>query len=473
MSLIINHNHMAVNASRNLSNAFSNLGTATRRISSGLRVGTAADDAAGLAVRELMKSDITAMNQGVRNVNDAISMVQVADGALQIIDEKLIRMKELAEQAATGTYNSDQRLIIDSEFQQMASEIQRIAEATEFNGINLLNGNLSGPHQGEFLQSRGALKVHFGPTNENNEDYYCVSISGANLVDMGLAESVPEVSSIESIFPVQNEWVTRSSGISPVAIIPAGSINVRIELDSFSLDDDLQVFTRGGHHLAGTGLSDPVWTVGQNNVTPDNVNSSFITEERGFRAGSSYNSDHLIDGLVVPYTPGTAGNTSNSYNSEMTIGYSGDGHPTNNYYEFFFVDYATEDLIVFSVGQGAYRARSSWDYLADLQDQPFRVFSVETQENAQKMLKKIDEAIVYKDKIQASLGAMQNRMENTITNLNIQSENLQAAESRISDTDVANEMTTFVRHQILTQGAVSMLAQANSLPRMALQLMQG
>lgn len=134
---------MATNASRNLGNHYGKLAVSTRRLSSGLRIGTAADDAAGLAIREMMRADIASMRQGVRNINDAISMIQVADGALQVIDEKLIRMKELATQAATGTYTSDQRAIIDSEFQAMKAEIDRIANSTEFNGIKLLDGNTS------------------------------------------------------------------------------------------------------------------------------------------------------------------------------------------------------------------------------------------------------------------------------------------------------------------------------------------
>ncbi|HWR03983.1 MAG TPA: flagellin, partial [Humidesulfovibrio sp.] len=122
MSLVINHNLMAMNASRNLGTAYGNLSTSTQRLSSGLRVNTAADDAAGLAIRELMRADIKSLNQGVRNANDAISMIQTADGALGVIDEKLIRLKELAMQASTGTYSSDQRLMIDSEYQAMCSE---------------------------------------------------------------------------------------------------------------------------------------------------------------------------------------------------------------------------------------------------------------------------------------------------------------------------------------------------------------
>jgi flagellin len=476
MSLTINQNLVAQNAARNLTQHYGGLSTSVNRLSSGLRINSAADDAAGLAIRELMRAEVASMKQGIRNANDAISMIQVADGALQIIDEKLIRMKELATQAATGTYNSDQRLIIDSEYQQMASEIQRIAEATKFNGITLLNGNLSGSHDGSSLESSGALKIHFGSRNDPKEDFYFTTITGATLLNLGLALPVGDVASIDAIFPVQGAWVTRSSGISPVAVITAGSRNVLIQLDSFSLDDDLQVFTRSGHHLAGTGLADGVWTIGTNNVTPGNVNTTFITPDRGFSPGAVYSDAHLIDGLTVPYTPGVAGNTSNSYNPGMTIGYSGDGFTATpqDYNEFFSVDQASEDLLIFSVGQGAYRARVTWDYLAPLhQSGPFVPFSIQTQENAQAMLDRIEDAILRKDTIRADLGAMQNRLANTITNLSIQAENLMAAESRISDADVALEMTAFVRNQILTQSAVAMLAQANALPRMALQVIQG
>ena len=299
MSLVINNNLMADNATRNLSQAYNRLAVSTRRLSSGLRVGTAADDAAGLAIRELMRAEIASLHQGIRNANDAISMIQTADGALQVIDEKLIRMKELATQAATGTYNSDQRLIIDSEYQAMASEITRIANATDFNGVYLLNGNLSGEndtHSGTGLSSTGPLKVHFGTGNDCAEDYYYISI-----------------------------------GTSTASAL-------------------------------GVGLS---------------------------------------------AAPGAAGR------------------------------------------------------------------SISTQAMAQGALVAINNAIISKDNIRANLGALQNRLENTVSNLQIQSENLQAAESRISDVDVASEMTEFVRQQILSQSAVAMLSQANSLPRMAMQLIGG
>ena len=293
MSLTINNNMMAQNAARNLGNSYKNLATSVQRLSSGLRVNSAADDAAGLAIRELMRADITALNQGVRNANDAISLIQTADGSLGIIDEKLIRMKELAEQAATGTYTSDQRLMIESEYQAMASEITRIANSTDFNGVHLLNGNLSGGHDGDTPTPTGQLKVHFGPGNDAEEDYYYIEIADCTASALGV--------------------------------------------------------------------------------------------------GSQADSD------AAAYT-------------------------------------------------------------------------VSTQTQAQKALEGIAEAITSKDKVRAHLGSLQNRLENTVSNLQIQSENLQAAESRISDVDVSTEMTQFVRNQILTQSAVAMLSQANSLPQMAMQL---
>ena len=310
MSLVVNHNMMAMNVARNLNAHYGNLSTSTQRLSSGLRINSAADDAAGLAVSELQRADIATLQQGSRNANDAISLSQVADGSLGIIDEKIIRMKELAEQAATGTYDSTQRLMIESEYQQMASEITRIANSTDFNGIKLLDGTLSALdradgkiHDGSGMTSIGALKVHFGTSNDSAEDYYYVVIGDSTASALGIGNQAYQI----------------------------------------------------------------------------------VNGEKQLRDGGT----------------------------------------------------------------------------------------VSTQEAAQKALNALNQAIISKDKIRAHLGAMQNRLENTISNLNIQAENLQAAESRIRDVDVATEMTEFTRQQILTQSAVAMLGQANSLPQMALQLIGG
>lgn len=281
MPLVINHNLMAMNASRNFTTAFDALSTSTARLSSGLRINSSADDAAGLAVSELMRAEIAALNQGVRNARDAQSLLQTADGALAVIDEKLIRMKELAEQSATGTYTSSQRTIMNTEFGLMRSEITRIANATKFNGVYLLNGNLSGA-------GTNGLKIHFGPTNSSAEDYYFISIN----------------------------------------------------------------------------------------------------DSRGSALG--------IDAV-----------------------------------------------------------------------------SIASQSGAQGALVTLDAAITSKDNIRANIGSYINRLSNTVSQLSIQAENLQAAESRIRDADIALEMTDFVTNQIKSQAAIAMLAQANMLPQMALTLIGG
>jgi flagellin len=169
MSLVINHNMMAMNTARNLNNTYGRLSSSVERLSSGLRINSAADDAAGLAIRELMRADIATMRQGIRNAADAISMIQTADGGMAVIDEKLTRMKELAEQAATGTYTTLQREIINSEYQAMAAEIDRIAAATNFNGVKLLDGSITNLHGGL------GMKIHFGVGNSPDEDYYFIN----------------------------------------------------------------------------------------------------------------------------------------------------------------------------------------------------------------------------------------------------------------------------------------------------------
>jgi flagellin-like hook-associated protein FlgL len=169
MSLVINHNMMAMNTARNLNNTYGRLSSSVERLSSGLRINSAADDAAGLAIRELMRADITTMQQGIRNAADAISMIQTADGGMAVIDEKLTRMKELAEQAATGTYTTLQREIINSEYQAMAAEIDRIATSTNFNGVKLLDGSITNLHGGL------GMKIHFGVGNSPDEDYYFIN----------------------------------------------------------------------------------------------------------------------------------------------------------------------------------------------------------------------------------------------------------------------------------------------------------
>lgn len=379
--MYINTNSMATAVANNLQAHYSGLATSTQRLSTGLRVNRAADDAAGLAIRELMRTDISALNQGVRNANDAISLIQTADGALAVIDEKLIRMKELAEQAATGTYDSTQRLMIDSEYQAMASEITRIANATDFNGIHLLDGSLSSStHDGSGMSSAGKLKVHFGTANDSAEDYYYIQIGNCTASSLGLSSAANTMDGL----------------ISSLGLTYGGPSQLNME----------------------------IWW----GTVPPSVQNQFsptaATVDYG-RAGETYSFVRDLSGRMhALIATGTV--TVDTYSSDRLLDEDASGG-----------------------------------------------MSIATQTQAQEALVTINNAIISKDKIRASLGALQNRLENTVSNLQTQAENLQSAESRISDVDVASEMTQFVRQQILTQSSVAMLSQANSMPKMAMQIIGG
>jgi len=268
--LVIKNNIMAANAARHLGQSYDALAKSVERLSSGLRINSAKDDAAGLAVRELMRADVAVIQQGVRNAQDGISMLQTMEGALQTVDTALTRMKQLAEQAATGTYSDPQRGTMNSEFGEMADEINRIATSTKFNTNQLLT-------------SSAAINIVFGGTGD------FIQIKGSDMTSSGL-------------------------GIKSLGIASVGA--------------------------------------------------------------------------------------------------------------------------------------------------------------AQSALATLDTAIGLKDTARAAFGYKMNRLESTVEVLNIQSENLSAAESRVSDVDVATEMASMTRNQVLAQAGISMLTQANTLPQMALNLLR-
>lgn len=180
MALRINHNIMSLNAYRNLTVTQNKLARSISKLSSGLRIVRASDDAAGLAISEKMRADIRAYNQAVRNANDGVSMLQTAEGALNEISGMLTRMRELAEQASTGTVGTSQKGTLDQEFQALISEINRISDATEFNGTKLINGALSSG-------SATAATFQIGIGNSSTVDRLAIGISGMHAASIGLS----------------------------------------------------------------------------------------------------------------------------------------------------------------------------------------------------------------------------------------------------------------------------------------------
>ena len=474
MSLVVNHNMMAANVARNLNAHYSNLSTSTQRLSTGMRINSAADDAAGLAISELQRADIAALQQGARNANDAISLIQTADGAMGVIDEKLIRMKELAEQAATGTYDSTQRLMIESEYQQMASEITRIANATDFNGIKLLDGTLSGVHDGSQMTATGALKVHFGTGNDSAEDYYYIEIGDVTAQALGLGNASTydeDRNRIIAEFKANLEKNMRGwdrgteaqkaayDGIQDLVDNFATKI-MEIQTNMEAGDPAVQNYADAWNALTqeqkqfyGKGLpADMPPTADQYNAMSQSDKEKVLYAYT--RATIDFWADADTDGDAT--TGGFANSALDGITQFMNDVRRANPQPGEEDAALAAVNNALHSMSV--------ALETKWDAAGR---------TVATQEDAQLALDAINNAIIEKDKVRAHLGALQNRLENTITNLNVQAENLQAAESRIRDVDVATEMTEFTRQQVLTQTAVAMLSQANSLPQMAMQLVGG
>ena len=502
MSLVVNHNMMAANVARNLNAHYSNLSTSTQRLSTGMRINSAADDAAGLAISELQRADIAALQQGARNANDAISLIQTADGAMGVIDEKLIRMKELAEQAATGTYDSTQRLMIESEYQQMASEITRIANATDFNGTKLLDGTLSGVHDGSQMTSTGALKVHFGTGNDSAEDYYYIEIGDVTAQALGLGSA--------STYTEDRD-----------RIIAEYKANLEKSMKGWDRGEAWQKAAYDQIDTLVADFAEKIYAVEQimNNQAPAGVDAdALVTAWNGLSAEEKQFYGKGLPSENMPPTADQYAQMSDSDKQKVLYAYTralvnswSDGDPdrlkdadgnwinnTINATTHSFgdtvggTDMSLTKITNVVAAAGTAAQNAGGDQAAAEAATTNAIYNalhvmsvaletkydaagrtIATQEDAQLALDAINNAIVEKDKVRAHLGAIQNRLENTITNLNVQAENLQAAESRIRDVDVATEMTEFTRQQILTQTAVAMLSQANSLPQMAMQLVGG
>ena len=588
MAIYSNNNLLASQAAFRLTQNYTALGESTARLSSGLRIKSAADDAAGLAIRDFMRADIAVINQGLRSASDAVSLVQTAEGAFQVIDEKLSRMKELAEQAATGTYTTIQREIMNSEYQAMAAEIDRIANSVDFNGVKLLDGSMSALHRTTAQAAAGGegsgLKIHFGVGNEAGEDYYFVNIAdsratcasglhvggdinfaanevwtsttswadGASAVNTGSsayygffydsnassASGTPQtLSYLTGIYEAEsgatlNDLVddinsgTRSrvmmnvSGASTVGDLAIDSSSEGFALTigdrtyGFAANADGSawalnsagadlVFSVGGSS-AGMSVRNFLASAVNSDASADvyAVNGSNDSELWFFAKTSGANAWSVSEQSMDSAAGGNSAVSALTW-TNVSTGVTGDtadfslggldwvnasvGSNTSGYvlrvegvsagagYDLAAFQFGAQSASITETSGGVSYGALSFSMQEARNASAAATVSagahIRTQSAAQQALGALDDAINQKEKTRASLGALQNRLENTITNLTTQTENLQAAESRISDMDVAAEMTEFTRANIMTQASTSMLAQANSLAQLAMTLM--
>ena len=435
--LAIKNNIMAANAARHLGKSYDDLAKSVERLASGLRINSAKDDAAGLAVRELIRAEVAVLQQGSRNASDGISMIQTMEGAMAVIDDVLTRMMELAEQAATGSYSSAQRSIMNAEFAEMASEIERIAGATEFNDMSLLNS------------STGSVSIHVGTTTT-------IDVNKVDMTQSGL-----------SIETGNGEWsiATDNTGYAAattVAFTSSGTADYVVDI-TFGGEEVIDALFASD----GGASSDGIYTL-QEVADAINVASQNPAQE----LDASGNSLAYAAASIVETTDGTyklqidARSTAATTLTIAVDSSSGGATDASGIFGTLTVGSLLADT------NGLFEKSDTTGWISDTAGGAGAGLNILTEAAAITALATVTTAINTKDAARATFGYKMNRLENTIAVVDIQSENLMAAESRISDVDVATEMATLTRTQVLSQAGIAMLAQANSMPQMALTLLR-
>jgi flagellin len=402
----INHNLNALNAWRNLGNANNAMGKSLEKLSSGLRINRAGDDAAGLSISEKMRAQIRGLDQGTRNAQDGISLIQTAEGALTETHSMLQRMRELAVQSANDTNTDADRGALQDEISQLKNEIDRIANTTNFNDKKLLNGDMG-------LKTASSDDTVFEITVTSDDN--------AALLD------------------AEDNLITGAS--INITAATGGSLSVSDGTDtenfSFTIDD-----LGGVENLASISATS-VTVANDTNITLDGI--GVITIKAGTEIGS-ITSGSALSTTDIDFTElnGTDFQISEDNRSTLKIGANA-GDAENMKVMVNNMDTASLNL-------------------TDI--------SVSTQEDSESAIASLDNAIQSVSKQRSKLGAVQNRLEHSINNLSVASENLTAAESRIRDVDMAREMMSFTKNQILLQSSNAMLAQSNQIPQNVLSLLR-
>lgn len=502
MGLRINTNIVSIKATRHLERSTSSLNRALERLASGSRINKAGDDAAGLAVSEGLRSQVRGLRAAVRNANDAIGFFNTAEGALSEMTNISQRLRELAVQASNGTISESDRGYLNLEAQQLIQEFDRIASQTEFNGSKLLDGTFStrdlqvGVNQGDTLSfSLGDARANVMGTLAiiSGTQHYLTSSAGAMTMNGVLI--APPVSTDDTISTAGNAW----SAIAVAATInkKEGQTGVRaIVLDNIVdlYDLSLSTATWSGTIDKGEFSINGIDVVGDNIDTlaelVDAINSK--SQLSGVRAqlldtGSTANDIQLVavDGRNINiqlsganstsfYATLQAAGTVNFGAMSLAFGASSVSASWSVASRVITgaIKLVSADEIELATSSSATLGFAGTEFQIDTAIN-FATIDISTQADAGDSLDIVDAALDRLAAIRASLGAVQNRLEATISGLTVANENLTAAASEIRDADMALETAELTKAQILQQAGIAVLAQANTSAQAALQLLQG
>jgi len=481
MGLYINTNQSALNAQRQLTSTTSSLSRSFERLSSGLRINGAKDDAAGLSITTRFTSQIRGLNQAVRNSNDGISLAQTAEGALNETTNILQRIRELSVQAANDTNNDSDRESLQAEVGQLKTELDRIAETTNFNGNKILNGT--------FLGRDIQVGANVGET---------ISVSVGDSRTTALARQVRVTSA---------SGVDTTTTLGSLSFTPAGgsAITIRSSVDA---DDQLSTSNNANSAIAkakaindASAFTGVRAIVGETTFTGSTIQSVTLNETKSFSingekiAGFSVQANDA-DGSLVDAINAVSEKTgvvaSLNENSQLVLT-AADGRNIELTGSLSSIGLGTA-----SVTGGKITLQSNGQFDANFgastdvalggittsgnltgnvvfgvsSDKSIASVDISTRAGAVEALDIVDLALENVSSQRADLGALQNRLESTINNLSTTSENLSASRSRILDADFASETATLSRNQIIQQAGISILAQANQQPQIALSLLQ-
>ena len=443
--MIINHNMSALNAHRNMNINNTAAGKSMEKLSSGLRINRAGDDAAGLAISEKMRGQIRGLTQASRNASDGISLIQTAEGALNETHNILQRMRELAVQSANDTNVDTDRQAIQSEMDALTEEINRISESTQFNNQNLLDGSFS-------------AKFQIGANGGQNLK---VEIGAMDAASLGLNSSSSKTGTVQS---------TKATG-GGAKTVEAGEYTVK----------GTEVLNSKGNIVGKIERTGNGSTVTFTDTKGNNGTDAKIEFTENIKDGSIFNIEKNIDPA--------SNNVNITYEIEGTLSNAGKALSAGNYEikgnvvlkdgvevgEFDGTDKITMKNVKDANGNPVEIVAADLGLANALQaGDTFSIngASVSTADAASGTIETVNKAIEKVSTQRANLGAVQNRLEYTISNLDNTAENLTSAESTLRDVDMAKEMMEFSKNNILNQAAQAMISQANQQPQNVLQLLR-
>lgn len=444
--MIINHNLASMNTYRQLSTNSASTSKSLEKLSSGLRINRAGDDAAGLAISEKMRGQIRGLDQAARNGQDGISLIQTAEGALNETHSILQRMRELAVQSATDTNTVSDRSEMQKEVSQLTSEIDRIASTTEFNTKKLLNGS-------------AGVAVSASTNSIQNAKGSADTVAGTY------------TTTSETLATAKNATSTVTFATTTTALTAASTLVVNGTSFNFTTSDTVQdVLDVVNAKSSTTGMTASFTAAAGITLTSNTAGSAAAFTVSGTGSFAAFGAtaggaDAVVAGITGSYT---AQGNHVTFTSGSAKGLEFDVNGT----AATTITVNTNNALKMHIGANAGQNMSV--SINDMSASALGIAAIDitTQSGADNAITTISNAITSVSAERSKLGAYQNRLEHSINNLNTSSENLTASESRIRDVDMAKEMMNFQKNNILQQAAQAMLAQANQQPQGVLQLLR-